>query len=241
MNPKNILLATLLVPLLAGLAAGQYSSTDPAALIKRGNALYEKGMYSEAVDEYKRIHPQAGERYSQALYNIGVCYFELWRTSDAIEMYRKADAARPGRYPLALYALGIALEDLNRFEEAKAIYGQAVAAARAEEAGASHFRLGLLLASENDYESAANHFTKAIAGETTPGSHNNLGVMLALKGQLHQAEKHFQVALKQSGGSFDDAAHNLKLCRSMLNGPERGFLASLKAVATRKGLARIPE
>jgi tetratricopeptide (TPR) repeat protein len=228
------------VTLLASFAAGQGSPRDPGKSIKRGNTLYTKGEYSAAIEEYKRVPPQAGERYSQALYNIGVCYFELWRTEDAMAMYKKAAATRDGRYPKALYALGVAFEDLNRREEAKEAYRQAVAALGSSETGTAHFRLGLLLASENDYESAAIHFTEAIAGETTPGSHNNLGVMLALSGRLHEAEKEFEVALKQAGGTFADAAHNLKLCRSLLRASAKDSLASLKVVATTKKSARDP-
>ncbi len=49
-----------------------------------------------------------------------------------------------------------------------------------------------------------------------PASHNNLGVMLARLGFLKEAEKEFVIALKHSEGAFDDAAHNLKLCRSLM-------------------------
>lgn len=64
--------------------------------------------------------------------------------------------------------------------------------------------------------------------------------MLALKGQLDEAEKHSAVAVKQSGVAFADAAHNLKLCRSLLKGSARDSVATLKAEATTQG-ARIPE
>jgi len=237
-RPKSIPFAILIVMLAVNLAVGQSSPTDPAESVKRGNARYSKAEYLAAIAEYAQVPPQAGKIYSQALYNIGVCYYELWRTEDAIVMYRKASAARAGRYPKALYALGVALEDLNRQEGAKEAYRQAVAASGGRETGAAHFRLGLLLASENDYERAATHFTEAITGNTTPGSHNNLGVMLALKGRLREAEKEFEVALRQAGGAFADAAHNLKLCRSLLKASAKDSLASLKVVATTKVSAK---
>ncbi len=182
----------------------------------------------------------AGEIYSQALYNIGVCYYELWRTQDAILMYRKADAARAGRYPTALYAAGVALEDLKRHGEAKEAYRQALTASTGRETAAPHFRLGLLLAGERDYESAATHFSKAITRETSPGSHNNLGVMLAIKGRLLEAEREFEVALRQAGGAFADATHNLNLCRSLLRASAKDSLSSLKVVATTKA-SKMPE
>ena len=53
-------------------------------------------------------------------------------------------------------------------------------------------------------------------GQHVAASRNNLGVMLARLGFLKEAEKEFVIALKQSNGVFDDAAHNLKLCRSLM-------------------------
>lgn len=241
MRPKSLPFAILLVTLVVSFAAGQSSPTDPGESIKRGNARYSKAEYLAAIQEYLQVPPQAGESYSQALYNIGVCYYELWRTEDAIAMYRKAAAARAGRYPIALYALGVALEDLKRQDEAKEAYRQAVAASAGREAGAAHFRLGVLLIRERDYEKAATHFTEVIARETSPASHNNLGVVLALKGRLHEAEREFEVALRQAGGAFNDAAYNLKLCRSLLKASAKDSLASLKVEATTKASGKIPE
>jgi tetratricopeptide (TPR) repeat protein len=230
---RSIPFAILLVTLVVSFAVGQSRPTDPGEAIKRGNARHSKAEYLAAIEEYKRVLPQAGEIYfSQALYNIGVCYYEMWRTEDAIVMYKKASAARADHYPKALFALGVALEDLKRPWEAKEAYRQALAASAGRETGAAHFQLGLLLAGEGDYEGAATHFSKAIHRETTPGSHNNLGVMLALRGRLHEAEREFELALRQSEGAFADAAYNLKLCRSLLKAPPRDSLALLRVVAT---------
>lgn len=238
MRPKSIPFAILIVTLVVSFAAGQSGTTDSRESIKRGNARYSKAEYFAAIEEYRRVPPPAGEIYSQALYNIGVCYYELWRTEDAIVMYKRAIAARAGRYHIALYALGVALEDLKRQEEAKEAYLQAVAASAGPEMGAAHFRLGLLWAGESDYEKAAAHFSRAITREATPASHNNLGVMLALKGRLHEAEREFEVALRQGGGAFADAAYNLKLCRSLLKASAKDPLDSLKIVATSNALGK---
>ncbi|MCM3901777.1 MAG: tetratricopeptide repeat protein [Pyrinomonadaceae bacterium] len=232
MRPRSIPFAILLVTLVVSFAAGQSSSIGPAQAIKRGNEKYSKAEYFVAIKEYEQVKPQAGEIYSQALYNIGVSYYELWRTEDAIAMYRKAVAARAGRYSVALYALGVALEDLKRPDDAKEAYRQAVAVSQGREAGAAHFRLGLLLAGDSDYEKAATHFTEAIIWEASPASHNNLGVVLALKGRLHEAEREFELALREAGGAFPDATNNLKLCQSLLKASAKDPLASLRLVAT---------
>ena len=112
---RKILASAILLMLMAfSVATGQSNPKNPSELIKRGNASYSKAEYIAALDHYTKVPRQAGKVYSQALYNIGVCYYELWRTEEAIVMYRKAIAARAGRYPIAFYALGVAFEDLKR-------------------------------------------------------------------------------------------------------------------------------
>jgi tetratricopeptide (TPR) repeat protein len=147
-------------------------------------------------------------------------------------MYKEADAARSGRYPQALYALGVAFEELEHHDEAKAAYRNAVAHSAGRERALAHFRLGLLLANESDYGEAATHFSGALIGETSPASHNNLGVMLALSGRLLEAEKEFEAALREAGGAFADAAHNLKQCRTLLKESAKNLSGSLRLVAT---------
>lgn len=239
MRSKKIPFAILLVMLIVGLAAGQSIQTDPTESIRRGNARYSRAQYFAAIEEYERVQPEAGDIYSQALFNIGVCYYELWRTEDAIFMYKRAVVARGGRYPKALYALGIALEELKREAEAKEAYRRVVAGSANSETRAAHFRLGLILTNEGDYEKAGTHFTEAIDRETSPAGHNNLGVVLALKGRLHEAEREFEMALKQAEGEFTDATNNLKLCRSLLRAPKKDLLASMRLVAATRVPGRI--
>jgi tetratricopeptide (TPR) repeat protein len=229
---NNLPFAVLLVTLIVSVAVGQTSSTDARESIKRGNAKYSQAQYLAAIEEYQRVQPQPGKTYSQALYNIGVCYYELWRPEEAIAMYQKAVASRGGNYPIALYALGVALEEVKRLEEAKQSYRLVVAALQDRYGAAAHFRLGLLLAGEGEYDQAATHFTEAITRDSSPAGHNNLGVVLALKGHLQEAEKEFEVALKQANGVFTDATNNLKLCRSLLADSAKEALTSLRLVAT---------
>lgn len=232
MKMKNLLLAILLFGLSVGTATAQTDQANALDAIKRGNAKHAAAKYEAAIEEYKRVPQSAGETYAQSLYNIGVCYYELWRTEDAIALYQRAVEARQGRYPKALYAMGVALEDVGRLVEAKEAYKQSITAAGGADStnAVAHYRLGLLLAREGDYEGAATLFREAIvrADNKFPASHNNLGVMLALAGRLTEAEREFKAALRQSDVAFEEAAHNLKLCRSLLNSPTKAQLALLK-------------
>lgn len=71
-----------------------------------------------------------------------------------------------------------------------------------------------------------------MVGEHVAASHNNLGVMLAGMGRLTEAGREFEIGLKQTDDAFDDAAHNLKLCRSLLTASATNQVAGLKLVET---------
>src|SRR5215207_5756980 len=149
--------ALLFVTLLCGAAAAQESGRA-REIIARGNERYARGEYEAAVEEYGRVTRADGEAYAQALYNIGVCRFELWQTEEAARAYRLAIGARGGRYPKASYALGVALEELRREPEAKEAYEQAAAKGYAP----AHYKLGMLAARAGDDGRAAGHFGEAI-------------------------------------------------------------------------------
>ncbi|MEP6569489.1 MAG: tetratricopeptide repeat protein [Acidobacteriota bacterium] len=226
MSKRKFLLALLLLISSVGFAAAQSNPVDPAAALERGNESFAKADYEAAIREYGSVPASAGETYAQALYNIGVSYYELWLTADAIAFYQRAIVARNGQYPRASYALGIAFEDQGKLVEAQEAYGQSIAGSHGEFA-AAHYRLGLLMAGRGDYERAAASFRKALnhPGLHVAASHNNLGVMLVRLGRLKEALREFEFALRQSGGTFADASNNLKRCRSLLTAPSANKVA----------------
>ena len=200
---------------------------------KRGDALVARENYNAAIAEYSKVLPREGELYARAIYNIGVCHYELWQTDEAIVFYKRAIELKHGSYPRASYALGIALEDQERLSEARPAYEQALAASKREFAAAT-YRLGLLEAKAGEFEKAAALFKEASSyrGRHVPASHNNHGVMLARLGFLKEAEKEFALALKTSDGRLADAEHNLNLCHSLTatsSADERGKNPDLKS------------
>ena len=229
MTKGNMFGALLLLTLLVVPATSQLHEGAAREAIAKGNWLVEHGSYEQALREYERIGPNSTELYSVALYNIGVCYYELWRTADAIDYYGLAIKQRNGLYPRASYALGVALEDEGRSSEAKAAYEQALVATHGNYARAL-YRLGIIAANTGDTEPAAALFREALnrPGEHVAASHNNLGVMLARMRRLKEAETEFAVALRLSNNEFRDAAHNLLLCRRLRSGADETDLASLR-------------
>jgi tetratricopeptide (TPR) repeat protein len=243
MRLKRFLVAIALSMLSAGGIAAQtkqkVNGADARFAIRLGNQKFSQADYEAALNEYSRVGENAGETYAQSLYNQGVCYYELWRTAEATVFYRRAIAARTGRYPRAWYALGVALEDQGRLDEARDAYAQSINTSRGGYASAQ-FKLGVLSANEGDYSTAAVLLRKAAsrAGEHVASSHNNLGVVLARVGRLAEAEREFELALKQSNGALEEAAQNLKLCRSMLSAPALNQVASLKLVRATPTLSK---
>ncbi|HEX8000559.1 MAG TPA: tetratricopeptide repeat protein [Pyrinomonadaceae bacterium] len=232
---KRLMLALLLLTFSCTLTFAQAVGTEAQQeAIRRGNERYARGEYEAAIREYAQVRQGKDAAYAQALYNTGVCYFELNRTADAINMYRRAIEARGGRYPKALYALGVALEISSRLDDAKEAYKQVIATSDGKYTEAklavAHYRLGLLKGREGDYEGAAALFREALARSKSgfPAAHNNLGVMLALAGRIEEAAQEFEIALGQSTADFGEAAYNLKLCRSRLTSETQATFASLK-------------
>jgi tetratricopeptide (TPR) repeat protein len=198
------------------LAATAVAINAQTTALKRGDAFVAEEKYRAAIEEYGKVSTGAGELYARAIYNIGVCYYEMWQTEQGIASYKRAIELMHGNYPRASYALGVALEDQGKLAEARAAYEQAVSGSKGKFARAG-YRLGVLAAKASEYKKAAELFKDAASrnGEHVAASHNNLGVMLAQLGFLNEAEKEFAIALKHSNGAFGDASYNLALCRSL--------------------------
>jgi tetratricopeptide (TPR) repeat protein len=226
--------ALLVLTVITSPALGRTSETIAQAAIRKGNDLVAKGRFEEAVTKYESVREESGDTYAVALYNIGVCYYELWQIDRAISFYRRALEARKGRYPRASYALGIALEDAGKLSEAGVAYEQTLYASGGKYPLAN-FRLGLL-ASRTDLLTASAFFRKALehSGEHVPATHNNLGVMLARMHRLTEAEKEFVAALRLTHGDYHDAVYNLKLCRQLIAGGSRVVAVSLRVSGPEK-------
>jgi len=212
---RNCLFSTII--LISSAIVINAQTVETSSALRRGDALVAQAKYKAAIEEYGKVSSRAGESYARAIYNIGVCHYELWQTDEALSFYKRAIELKQGNYPRASHALGVAFEDQGKLAEAKEAYLQAIAASRREFAPAT-YKLGVLAAKAGEFKQAASLFRDAASrdGHHAAASRNNLGVMLAQLGFLKEAEAEFVIALKQSAGALDDAAHNLTLCRSLM-------------------------
>ncbi len=115
MNIKSLLFATFIL----ATAAFHINAQDTKSALKRGDAFVAQENYKAAIEEYKKVSSRDRDSYARAIYNIGVCHYELWQTEEAIIFYKRAIELKQGSYPVASYALGVALEDQKRFGRSK--------------------------------------------------------------------------------------------------------------------------
>lgn len=228
MRNQILLRAMFVLLLILPSSAGAANVTDDPEreAFERGGQAFARGNYPVAIEEYRQSLATFGPRFAEAHYNIGVCYYELGSLDDAINWYRAAIKAKRGAYPGALFALGVVLEDLRKYDEARVAFRQAIETSKGKHAGA-HFRYGLSLHRERDYEGAMESYRRALVHKDGPfpACHNNLGVVMAILGRMGDAEREFDMAVKQSKGRFNDATHNLHLCRSLSVAKSRALVA----------------
>ena len=125
-----------------------------------GIAYHNKGMYDEAIVEYKKV-VEINPEYSVAYYNLGLAYFYGKKMYDkAIAAYEKAIEINP-EYSDAYYVLGIAYSyGKKMYDKAIVEYKKAVEInpgfARA------HHGLGTTYYRKREYRLAIGHYDKAI-------------------------------------------------------------------------------
>ncbi|MEW6213543.1 MAG: hypothetical protein AB1631_34930, partial [Acidobacteriota bacterium] len=54
----------------------------------------------------------------------------------------------------------------------------------------------------------------------------------AMLGDLDAARRQFEIALRHSRGKFEGAAHNLSLCRKMIDASSRSLIAQLRVASS---------
>jgi len=61
----------------------------------KGNALYQKGQYQEAIQVYESIIKDGSQHSSELYFNLGNCYYKLNNVAPAIYHYEKALVLKP--------------------------------------------------------------------------------------------------------------------------------------------------
>ena len=62
---------------------------------EKGNALYQKGEYQEAIETYEAIIKQNKQHSAELYFNLGNCYYKLNKAAPSIYNYEKALVLKP--------------------------------------------------------------------------------------------------------------------------------------------------
>jgi tetratricopeptide (TPR) repeat protein len=62
---------------------------------EKGNALYQKGQYKEAIESYENIIKEEKQHSAELYFNLGNCYYKLNKVAPSIYNYEKALVLKP--------------------------------------------------------------------------------------------------------------------------------------------------
>ena len=92
---------TIRILLFIAISLTPFVVNAQTSAFKRADALVAQEKYAAAITEYNKVSPRDADLYARAIYNIGVCNYELWRTEEAIVFYKRAVDLKHGNYPRA--------------------------------------------------------------------------------------------------------------------------------------------
>lgn len=91
---KTLFLKRVLIVVSLLLGSQKFFAFEPQNLIKEGNELYKKGMYSQAASKYQAV-VDSGFVSGDLFYNLGNAYYKAKDNKSAILYYEKARLLTP--------------------------------------------------------------------------------------------------------------------------------------------------
>jgi tetratricopeptide (TPR) repeat protein len=202
-------------PLLIWKDTIKKSPKDPRPYTNLGVALYDRGYYDLAVEQYHhalKLDPE----YVHAHANIGQLLARQDHLEEAVEHLSTALEINPNHYE-AHNNLGIALamqkhdqQAIEHFLAALKINPDYVQA---------HNNLGVAFKKQGHFQEAAVHFNAALKLDPAfVPAYNNLGLALAEQGRLEEAIAHFTKAL-EINPNYAAAQRNLEETQARRKNP----------------------
>lgn len=93
-------------------------SANAEAILQLANALHDARMFPRAIESYKAYIRRMPKK-TDAMVDLGICYFETGDTETAVKEIKKALAIDP-RHQMAMFNLGVILLSANKTDESKA-------------------------------------------------------------------------------------------------------------------------
>ncbi|MHB1049614.1 MAG: tetratricopeptide repeat protein [Bacteroidota bacterium] len=92
-------------------------SSNTEAILQLANALHDARMFPRAIESYKAYIRRMPKK-TDAMVDLGICYFETGDIETAVKEIKKALAVDPG-HQMAMFNLGVILLSDNKTEESK--------------------------------------------------------------------------------------------------------------------------
>jgi tetratricopeptide (TPR) repeat protein len=173
--------------------AARVDRNDPGALNNLGVLYYRKGVYDEAIKQFKealKIDP----RFELARENLQYLFAETKMEDPDVSRWRQEVDKDPDNDE-ALLRLGISYQNMGRLEEASDILGQVVA--RNPEHYMARIHLGAVLKARGLHQQALEHYLCAEENVGTSAVfHTDLGEIYYNLGRTDEAISELRTAIK---------------------------------------------
>mgnify|MGYP005838295997 CR=1 FL=1 len=180
----------------------------PKSPVADADALYNKGKYKEAIEEYKKVLDKNPEMV-QVYERIGISYYKIKDFDNAIKSFQELLKKVPDSKK-ALFNLSAIYIEKNDLEEAQRYFKMI------DESSISDpdlfYNFGLLSFKKGEIDEAISFFEKCILrDENYYEAHYQLGLAYANKGDLEKAKLYLQKVIEIKPNSEEAA-----LAKSML-------------------------
>ncbi len=173
--------------------AERVDRNDPGALNNLGVLYYRKGVYDEAIRQFKealKIDP----RFELARENLLYLFSETKMEDPDVSRWKKEVEKDPANEE-ALLRLGVSYQNMGRLDEASEILGQVVG--KNPDHYMARIHLGSVLKAQGFYQQALEHFLSA-ADNVSKSSvfHTDLGEIYYNLGKTDEAISELRTAIK---------------------------------------------
>lgn len=220
--------------------------TDHFILVEIGNAHFQLGEYTDALDFYRKalvyltdLQPGAADSTREWLHQgyraLGITYRRLGQQQEAISAYRKALQSGPG--DSGLYAeLAWAFGEEGRWREAVRAY-EKVTQLQPDFAEA-HCNLGVAYSELGEYDKALQEYSRAIRLKPDfTEAYRNLGVAYSQLERWREAASAFREVSRLAPNDVE-AYLNLGLAYSRLGEQQQAIDAYREAIRIDPGLSQ---
>lgn len=173
--------------------ASRVDRNDPGALNNLGVLYFKKGMYEEAIAQFKEAL-KLDPRFDLARENLQYLFTETGMDDPDVSRWKKEAEGSPDNTEVML-RLGISYQNMGKFQEALGVLGEVVA--KKPDHFLARLHLGSVLKAQGLYQQALEHYlyvSDDVAKSTV--FHTDLGEIYYNLGRTEEAISELRTAIK---------------------------------------------